>query len=233
MIEENLAYVRERITLAAKKSPQPNREVTLVAVSKTFPPQYIREAYKAGQRIFGENKVQECLDKIKNLQDLTEIKYHMIGHLQSNKVKYITGVFDLIHSVDRESLVKEMNKRFHDAGVLQDVLIQVNLAGEEQKSGVNPENLDGLVDTVINSDVLRLRGFMLIPPFRSDPEVNRCLFAKMYELFVHFKDQLKNANFHKFDILSMGMSGDFEIAIEEGSNMVRIGTKIFGQRNYK
>lgn len=233
MIEENLAYVRERIILAAKKSPQPNQEVTLVAVSKTFPPQYIREAYKAGQRIFGENKVQECLDKIKNLQDLTEIKYHMIGHLQSNKVKYITGVFDLIHSVDRESLVKEMNKRFHDAGVLQDVLIQVNLAGEDQKSGVNPEKLDRLVDTVIGSDVLRLRGFMLIPPFRSDPEENRYLFAKMYELFVHFKDQLKNANIHKFDILSMGMSGDFEIAIEEGSNMVRVGTKIFGQRNYK
>jgi len=233
MIEKNLAYVRERIMLAAEKSPQPNQEVTLVAVSKTFSPQYIREAYEAGQRIFGENKVQECLDKITHLQDLTEIKYHMIGHLQSNKVKYISGVFDLIHSVDRESLVKEMNKRFHDAGVLQDVLIQVNLAGEEQKSGVNPEKLDRLVDTVIGSDVLRLRGFMLIPPFRSDPEENRYLFAKMYELFVHFKDQLKNANIHKFDILSMGMSGDFEIAIEEGSNMVRVGTKIFGQRNYK
>ncbi|WP_273267081.1 YggS family pyridoxal phosphate-dependent enzyme [Flexistipes sinusarabici] len=232
MIAENLAEINNRIKKAAEKSPQINKDVTLVAVSKTFPSSSIREAYQAGQKIFGENKVQEALDKIDECKDLSEAEFHMIGHLQSNKVKYIPGVFKLIHSVDRKSLVKEMHKRFYREGRKQDILVQVNLALEEQKGGVNQTNLDDLLEYILQCNSLNLRGFMLMPPFRENPEDNRYLFAKMYELFAQYKDQFEKSGTEGFDTLSMGMSADFEIAVEEGSNMVRVGSKIFGQRNY-
>lgn len=232
MIAENLTEIKNRIKKAAENSPQADKNVTLVAVSKTFPSSSIREAYQAGQKIFGENKVQEALDKIDECKDLSAAEFHMIGHLQSNKIKYIPGVFKLIHSVDRKSLVKEMNKRFQNEGVEQDILVQVNLALEEQKGGVIPEKLDDLLEYILPCETLNLRGFMLMPPFREDPEDNRYFFAKMYELFSCYKDQFEKSDMENFDTLSMGMSADFEIAVEEGSNMVRVGSKIFGKRNY-
>ncbi|TYB34489.1 MAG: YggS family pyridoxal phosphate-dependent enzyme [Flexistipes sinusarabici] len=231
MIAGNLTEIKERIKKAAENSPQTDKDVTLVAVSKTFPSSSIREAYQAGQKIFGENKVQEALDKIDECKDLPAVEFHMIGHLQSNKVKYIPGVFKLIHSVDRKSLVKEMHKRFHRDGVYQDILVQVNLALEEQKGGVIPEKLDDLLEYILQCNSLNLRGFMLMPPFRENPEDNRYLFAKMYELFGRYKDQFEKSDIKHFDTLSMGMSADFETAVEEGSNMVRVGSKIFGKRN--
>jgi|Wag4MinimDraft_12_1082652.scaffolds.fasta_scaffold00024_2 hypothetical protein len=232
MIAEKLTEVKERIKKAAEKSPQADKNVTLVAVSKTFPPSSIREAYEAGQKIFGENKVQEALDKIDKCKDLSAAEFHMIGHLQSNKVKYIPGVFKLIHSVDRESLVKEMHKRFQREGVKHDILVQINLAREEQKGGVTPEKLDDLLEYILQCNSLNLRGFMFMPPFREDPEDNRYLFKKMYELFSSYKDQFEKSDMKDFDTLSMGMSADFEIAVEEGSTMVRVGSKIFGKRTY-
>jgi len=233
MISENLTKIKSRIKKAVENSPQTDKNVTLVAVSKTFPSSSIREAYQAGQKIFGENKVQEALDKIDECKDLPAVEFHMIGHLQSNKVKYIPGVFKLIHSVDRKSLVKEMNKRFQREGVVQDILVQVNLAHEEQKGGIIPEKLDDLLEYILTSDSLNLRGFMFMPPLQENPEDNRYLFAKMYELFAHYKDQFEKSGMEGFDTLSMGMSADFETAVEEGSNMVRVGSKIFGKRNYK
>lgn len=233
MIAENLVEVTERIKEAAEKSPQSDKSVTLVAVSKTFPSSYIREAYHAGQKIFGENKVQEALDKAEECKDLTDAEFHMIGHLQSNKVKYIPGVFKLIHSVDRKSLVKEMQKRFKSERFSQDILVQVNLAYEEQKGGIEPEKLSDLLEYIRQCDQLRLRGFMLMPPFQEDPEKNRKLFAKMYELFSSYKDQFLKLGNDSFNILSMGMSADFVVAVEEGANMVRVGSKIFGKRDYK
>lgn len=232
MIAENLKDIERRIRKAAKKSPQTDENVTLVAVSKTFPSYSIREAYQAGQKIFGENKIQEALDKIEECKDLSEVQFHMIGHLQSNKVKYIPGIFKLIHSVDRKSLVKEMHKRFDKDGIRQNILVQVNLALEEQKGGIITEKLDDLLEYILLCNSLNLRGFMLMPPFRKDPGDNRYLFAKMYELFAYYKDQFEKSGKEDFDTLSMGMSADFEVAVEEGSNMVRVGSEIFGKRNY-
>jgi len=232
MIAENLTEIKERIKKAAEKSPQTDKNVTLVAVSKTFPSSSIREAYEAGQKIFGENKVQEALDKIEECKNLSEAEFHMIGYLQSNKVKYIPGVFKLVHSVDRKSLVKEMHKRFHRERVEQDILVQVNLVHEEQKGGVVPEKLEDLLAYIRQCGSLNLRGFMIMPPFRKDPEDNRYLFAKMYELFAYYKDQFEKSGKKDFDTISMGMSSDFEVAVEEGANMVRVGSKIFGERNY-
>ncbi|UOD34375.1 YggS family pyridoxal phosphate-dependent enzyme [Deferribacteraceae bacterium V6Fe1] len=223
-IRNNLENIYKRIELAASKAGRKKGEITLVAVSKTYPAEKIIEAYECGQCIFGENRVQEALDKIDVLKDYKGITFHLIGHLQTNKVKYLKDNFSLIHSLDRIELVEEMEKRFSKLNRVQDVLIQVNIAKEPQKSGVLPEDFNLLLDKVLKSNFLNLKGLMMIPPFLDNPEDNRIYFRKMYELFE------KVNTLKKVEYLSMGMSDDFEIAIEEGSNMVRIGSAIFGKR---
>jgi len=223
-IKKNLENIYKRIELAASKAGRRKGEITLVAVSKTYPVEKILEAYECGQCIFGENRVQEALEKIDTLKDWKKITFHLIGHLQTNKVKYLKDNFSLVHSVDRIELVDEMEKRFSKINRVQDILIQVNIAKEPQKSGVLPEDFDFLLNKVLKSNFLNLKGLMMIPPFVDNPENNRVYFKKMYELFE------KVNTLKKIEFLSMGMSDDFDIAIEEGSNMVRIGSAIFGKR---
>jgi len=223
-IKKNLENIYKRIELAASKAGRRKGEITLVAVSKTYPVEKILEAYECGQCIFGENRVQEALEKIDALKDWKKITFHLIGHLQTNKVKYLKDNFSLVHSVDRIELVEEMEKRFSKINRVQDILIQVNIAKEPQKSGVLPEDFNFLLNKVLKSSFLNLKGLMMIPPFIDNPENNRVYFKKMYELFE------KVNTLKKIEFLSMGMSDDFDIAIEEGSNMVRIGSAIFGKR---
>jgi len=227
MICKNLEIIWEKIDKAANKIGKSKDDITLVAVSKTFSVDKIIEAYECGQKIFGENRVQEALKKVEVLKDsYPDIKFHLIGHLQSNKVRYLKNNFTLIHSVDRIEIAELINKYAKKNNLVQDILIQVNLAEEPQKSGVLLNDFDKLVETVLSCENLKLRGLMMIPPLVEDAEMNRPLFAKMYELFVNTNDKY-NIN---MDYLSMGMSDDFEIAIEEGANMVRIGSAIFGKR---
>jgi pyridoxal phosphate enzyme (YggS family) len=199
----------------------------LVAVSKRFPIEKILTAYNCGLKTFGENRVQEALEKIDLLKEYNDLEMHIIGHLQTNKVKYLKNKFSLIHSIDRVELVKEFEKRIEQN---QDVLIQVNIANEPQKSGVGLNKLDELIEEVISSKYLVLKGLMLIPPVYDNDDETRKVFNKMYECFEACKMKYGNSDNYSFEYLSMGMSGDFEIAIEEGSNMVRIGSAIFGQR---
>jgi hypothetical protein len=222
-IKGNLQKIYERVKTAAEKANRKFEDITIVAVSKTHPLESILEAYHAGHKVFGENKIQEALTKVEKLKDLP-IHFHFIGHIQTNKVRYLENNFALIHSVDRISLAKEMDKRFSKINRIQDVLIQVNIAREEQKHGVLIENFEELLQTILDKKTLRLKGLMMIPPFREDITENIVYFNKMRILFEETKKYVD------LEYLSMGMSDDFEIAIQEGSNMVRIGTKIFGKR---
>ena len=228
MIENSIKRINERIKRAAEKSGRKFEDITLVAVSKRFPFEKIETAYNAGLRIFGENRIQEAVEKADyfKAEQYEDIEFHIIGNIQLNKVKYLKDKFNLIHSVDRIELVKEFEKRLP---VVQDVLIQVNLEKEPQKSGVFVEDLDELIDFTMKLEKCNLKGLMLIPPAYEDEGKLRDVFARMYKLFENCKQKYGKSVFH---YLSMGMSGDFEIAIEEGSNMVRIGSAIFGQRKY-
>ena len=201
----------------------------MVAVSKTFNTEHIIAAYAAGQKIFGENRLQEALEKIEQLNGYDDINFHFIGHIQSNKVKYFNNYFSLIQSVDRIELAEKIDRKAYEGHFIQNILIQVNLTREAQKSGVYVENLNGLINSICKLKNLVLCGFMYIPPYRENPEENRELFREMKKLYDSYKINIGDEN---FKYLSMGMSGDFEIAIEEGSNMVRVGTAIFGSRNY-
>ena len=209
------------------------KEPVLVAVSKTFSSDYIKIAYELGQRVFGENRLQEALNKIQELKHLEGIKFHMIGNLQTNKVKYIEDNFALIESVDRTKLVDMMENKFKEINHIQDILIQVNLVGEKQKFGVDPKNLYTLIDYVAETRFIRLKGLMFIPPFTQDPEDNRKNFQNMSKLFTICQNKYINTTNISFEYLSMGMSADYQIAMEEGSNMVRVGTSIFGTRKPK
>lgn len=229
MIHKNLEIVEEKIRRAAEKTGIRENDITLVVVSKTFSTDYILAAYKKGQRIFGENKLQEVLKKIEELKDYNDIKFHFIGHIQSNKIKYFSNHFSLIQSVDKIEIAEKINMKANEGHFIQDILIQVNLTKEEQKSGVFVEKLEELVNKVNVLKNLALCGFMYIPPYRENPEENRVLFKEMKKLFDNYKIKLNN---NDFKCLSMGMSDDFDIAITEGSNMVRIGTAIFGSRDY-
>jgi pyridoxal phosphate enzyme (YggS family) len=202
-----------------------NAPVTLVAVTKNHGVEMMQQAIDAGVKNIGENRIQEATEKFKSLN--REVTRHLIGHLQTNKAKQAVRLFDLIHSVDSENLAAAIDKAAFSIGKIQNVLIQVNLAKEDSKSGVYEENLSTLIATVDTLKNLRLRGFMLIAPNYSDVENCRPLFRRMYEIFVEVGKARQN-----FDILSMGMTHDYKIAIEEGANMVRIGTAIFGERNY-
>ena len=222
-IKGNLQKIYERVKTAAEKANRKFEDITIVAVSKTHPLESILEAYHAGHKVFGENKIQEALTKVEKLKDLP-IHFHFIGHIQTNKVRYLENNFALIHSVDRISLAKEMDKRFSKINRIQDVLIQVNIAREEQKHGVLIENFEELLQTILDKKTLRLKGLMMIPPFREDITENIVYFNKMRILFEETKKYVD------LEYLSMGMTDDFEIALEEGSNMVRIGRAIFSDQ---
>ncbi|MGE5495683.1 MAG: YggS family pyridoxal phosphate-dependent enzyme [Burkholderiales bacterium] len=223
-IEVNIKNIQERIGICAKKSGRSKDDITLIAVSKTVDASLVEQAAKAGIRDFGENRVQEFLKKREVLGN--SVNWHIIGPLQSNKVKYILdGVF-LLHSLDRLSLAQEIEKQCEKRDTALSALVQVNIAKEPTKSGVFEEDLEKLLEGLSVLRRVRVKGLMAIPPPALDADCNRRYFVRMYELFRKFKD-----SFPAFEYLSMGMSDDFEAAIEEGSNMVRIGTAVFGARS--
>mgnify|MGYP004519913447 FL=1 len=229
MLKENLAEVQSRVEQACKRAGRDVAEVTLIAVSKTKPITDLQEIYNAGVRDFGENKVQEMCDKMENMPK--DIKWHMIGHLQRNKVKYIVGNVALIHSVDSYRLAEEINIQAKKKGIVVPILVEVNIADETTKFGVSKEDAMELVRQIASLDALSIKGLMTIAPYVVDPEENRAYFRKIKELSVDIDNQ--NIDNVSMDILSMGMTGDFEVAIEEGATMVRVGTGIFGKRDYQ
>ncbi|MEE1304555.1 MAG: YggS family pyridoxal phosphate-dependent enzyme [Agathobacter sp.] len=228
MLKDNLVEVEKRILEACHKAGRSRDEVTLIAVSKTKPVEMLQEIYDANIRDFGENKVQEMCDKMEVLPH--DIKWHMIGHLQTNKVKYIVGRTELIHSVDSIRLAREIQKQAVKKDVIVPILVEVNIAQEESKFGISKEETISLVKEIALLDHVAIKGLMTIAPFVEDPEDNRGYFKAIKELSVDINNQ--NIDNVTMDILSMGMTGDYTVAIEEGATMVRVGTGIFGERNY-
>lgn len=229
-IAQNLAGIKERIAGAAKRAGRSPEEITLMAVSKTHPPELIREAYEAGQRIFGENRVQEFAQKRDGLADLSGAEFHLIGHLQSNKAKPAVELFDSLDSVDSLRLADRLNQAAMRHGKRLPVLIEINVGGEEQKSGLEPcsPELEELLKAAPRLESLEFRGLMTVPPFTEDPEGARPYFRMLRE--IRHDLALRRLPGIALDVLSMGMSHDFEVAIEEGSTCVRVGTAIFGKR---
>ena len=229
-VAQNIASIQERISSAARRSGRRFEDITLMAVSKTFPAASIREAYDAGIRTFGENRVQEFSGKADAVRDLREAEWHLIGHLQSNKAAPATAAFDAIDSLDSLKLAEKLNTSAGELGKKLGVLIEVNVGGESAKSGLTPgvAELDSLLTAAPLLANLRFRGLMTIPPFYDDAQQARPYFRKLCEL----RDQVAARHLPdiRMDVLSMGMSHDFEIAIEEGSSCVRVGTAIFGKR---
>ena len=229
MLKDNLKTVEEHVQEACKRAGRSREEVTLIAVSKTKPVEMLQEIYGEGVRDFGENKVQELCDKIEQLP--SDIRWHMIGHLQRNKVKYIVGKVALIHSVDTYRLAEEINIQAKKRGIIVPILVEVNIAGEKTKFGTTAEDAMLLVEEISKLENVRIKGLMTIAPFVENPEDNRLYFRKIKQLSVDITN--KNIDNVFMEILSMGMTGDYMVAIEEGATMVRVGTGIFGERNYK
>lgn len=227
-IKENLSHIEGLIAKECEKSSRNRDEVTLIAVSKTKPVEMLQEAYEYGCRDFGENKVQELLDKYEAMPK--DIKWHMIGHLQRNKVKYIVDKVFLIHSVDSLRLAEEISKEAVKKQVSVNVLVEVNVAGEESKFGTTNDEAVQLVKDISKLPNICIRGLMTIAPFVDDAEDNRQYFNKLKKLAVDIKEQ--NIDNITMEILSMGMTGDYLVAISEGATYVRVGTGIFGIRNY-
>lgn len=226
MVKEQLQEVRERIEAACRRAGRDPKEVTLIAVSKTKPAELVREAYDQGQRDLGENKVQEILEKEKILPK--DIRWHMIGHLQRNKVRQVIDKVVLIHSVDSVRLAEQIEEEAAKRGLDVDILLEVNVAKEESKFGFMAEEvLDGAL-AIGRFPHVHIRGLMTIAPFVQNSEENRIIFKKLFQLYVDMKS--KNIDNVNMDVLSMGMSVDYEVAIEEGATMIRIGTGIFGSR---
>ena len=228
MLKENLQEVEEKIQSACQRAGRDRSEVTLVAVSKTKPAATLQEAYELGVRVFGENKVQEIREKYEVLPK--DIEWHMIGHLQTNKVKYIVDKVRLIHSVDSLRLAEVIEKEAEKHNRVVDILLEVNVAEEESKFGLKTDEVLPLAERITEFSHVRLRGLMTIAPFVENPEKNRAIFANLHKLYVDIKE--KNIDNGTVSILSMGMTNDYEVAIEEGATMVRIGTGIFGARDY-
>ncbi|MCK6615776.1 MAG: YggS family pyridoxal phosphate-dependent enzyme [Ignavibacteriaceae bacterium] len=227
MIQENLVRLRAEIADACRKSGRNPKSVKLVGVSKMFPVPVLQEAYDAGLRVFGENKPQEFRDKHPQLP--ADIEWHLIGHLQSNKVKYVAGKVELIHSVDSVSLAEEINKVASRSGIVQKILIEVNTSGEESKIGLHTfQEVSELARKIAGMSSLDLRGLMTIGPNTADEDAIRMAFAGLRGM----TEKLNQDGFRLVE-LSMGMTQDFEIAIEEGATIIRIGTALFGARNYK
>lgn len=229
MLKENLANVEKNIEQACKNAGRSRDEVTLIAVSKTKPVEMLQEIYDENIRDFGENKVQELCSKMEQLP--SDIRWHMIGHLQRNKVKYIVGKVELIHSVDTYRLAEEINIQAKKQNVIVPILVEVNIAHEESKFGISAEDAILLVEEISKLENIRIKGLMTIAPYVENPEDNRLYFRKIKQLSVDITN--KNIDNVFIEILSMGMTGDYMVAIEEGATMVRVGTGIFGERNYK
>ena len=227
-LKENLEEVRNNILEAAARSHRNPEDITLIAVSKTKPVEMIREVYDLGVRDFGENKVQELVEKYDKLPD--DIRWHLIGHLQTNKVKYIIDKVFLIHSVDSVKLAKEISKEAVKHGISVNILIEVNVSGEESKFGVSPDELIVTVEEIAALPAINIRGLMTVAPYVVDSEQNREIFTQIMKLTVDIMQ--KNIDNVNVDFISMGMSGDYTVAIEEGATYVRVGTSIFGERNY-
>lgn len=228
MLKENLTNIEANIQAACNKCGRERSEVTLIAVSKTKPVEMLKEVYDAGIRDFGENKVQEICEKYDQLPK--DIKWHMIGHLQRNKVKYIIDKVCMVHSVDTYRLAEEINIQAKKHNLIMPILIEVNIAQEETKFGVGREDALLLVEEIAHLDNIRVKGLMTVAPYTDDPESNRKYFQQLKKLAVDIQE--KSIDNIDMRILSMGMTGDYMTAIEEGAVMVRVGTGIFGERNY-
>lgn len=203
-------------------------KATVVAVTKTQPVDAVKQAYFSGLTDMGENRVQEAAAKVTALQDLS-IRWHLVGHLQSNKVKSAVSLFSLIQSVDSEKLASEINRVSQQIGKVQDVLLQINVAGETSKFGASVDSIDEMAEAIGMMKNIRICGLMTIAPFFSEPELTRPIFHQMRQLFERLQKTMGTS--HPFDTLSMGMTHDYEVALQEGSTMIRIGTGIFGERN--
>ncbi len=227
-IKANIENLYSRIKVAAEKSGRKAEDIKLIAVTKTVDVDRIKQVCDLGILDLGENKVQELLSKYDQLDP--SCKWHLIGHLQTNKVKYIIDKVSLIHSVDSIPLIEEINSRAAKLGKKMDILLQVNVAGEETKFGIGPTEVDKYIGIISQMNHVNLKGLMTIAPFAENPEEIRPVFKKLYQIYIDIKNKrLDNVT---MDYLSMGMSNDFEVAIEEGANIVRIGTGIFGKRDY-
>ena len=226
MLKDNLKDVQRRIGEACRRSGRDPKEVTLVAVSKLKPLSDIEELAEAGQMEYGENYVQELCEKHEKVS--RPVNWHMIGHLQRNKVKYLIDKVVLIHSVDSLSLAEQIEKEAAKRGKTAEILIQVNVAHEETKYGLDPQTVIDLADQISRLPHVHIRGLMTSAPYVSDPEENRGYFRALHQLFIDIRR--KNIDNISMDILSMGMTNDFEVAIEEGATMIRVGTAIFGER---
>jgi pyridoxal phosphate enzyme (YggS family) len=223
-IAENLRSVRTEIADSEQRSGRPSGSTELLAVSKTHSPEMIREAVEAGQLLFGENRVQEAKAKIHDLP--TRLRWHLIGHLQSNKIRQALPLFEMFHGVDSIELVEDIQRIAADLGLFPRVLLQVNVAAESSKFGFTPERLLSQVERISRADRVQVEGLMTIPPLAPNPENSRKYFVQLRQL----RDRLENEFRFSLPNLSMGMSGDYRIAVEEGATLVRVGTVIFGER---
>ncbi len=226
MVKENLMEVRKHMEEACRRAGRPVEDVTLVAVSKTKPLEMLKEAYEAGARDFGENKVQEILEKQPGMPE--DARFHMIGHLQRNKVRQVIGKAVLIHSVDSLRLAEQIEADAAKRDLSVDILLEVNVAREESKYGFFLEEVEEALLQIREFPHITVKGLMTIAPFVEDPEENRDIFKKLYQIFIDIKS--KNIDNGTMNVLSMGMTGDYQVAIEEGSTMIRVGTGIFGAR---
>jgi pyridoxal phosphate enzyme (YggS family) len=223
-VEQNLAEIRARIAAAATRSGRAEADVELVAVSKTFPAEAVREAWNVGQTLFGESRVQEAVAKIPELPGA--LRWHFIGHLQKNKIRRALPLFELFHGVDSLELARDIDRIAAEEGIFPRVLLEVNVAGEASKFGFRPDTLERELDALLALPRLQVEGLMTIAPYADEPERSRPFFRELREL----RDRLAANSGAPLTTLSMGMSGDFEIAIEEGATLVRVGTAIFGSR---
>lgn len=228
-IKENMELVREQLAAACVRAGRNSADVRLVAIAKTMPVEAVAEALVAGQSLIGESYVQEFVDKVEAIAE--PVEWHFVGGLQTNKVKYLAGKVALIHSVDRLSLAEEINRQWGKSGRTADILIQVNLGHEASKSGTDENQLEALVRQVAQLEHVRIRGLMTLPPYCDDPEDVRPFFRRLREL-ARYMDGLGLAGVGMGE-LSMGMTHDFEVAIEEGATLIRVGTAIFGPRRPK
>jgi len=226
-IAENLERVRERIARAAAKAGRAIDDVELVAITKTHPAEKVREAYEAGQTLFGESRVQEARVKIPELP--SAIRWHFVGHLQKNKIRHALPLFELIHSIDSLALAQDMNRIAEEEGSHPRVLLEVNMAGEGSKFGFQPDKLREQMETLLALSRLSILGLMTIPPLAPEAEASRKYFVQLREL----GDRLQREFHVDLSQLSMGMTNDFAIAVEEGATLVRVGTAIFGERRRK
>jgi pyridoxal phosphate enzyme (YggS family) len=227
-VARNVLSIRERIAKAAERCGRSPDEITLLAVSKTFPAEFLVRAAEAGIRCFGENRVQEAETKIPQLRNIDGLQWHLIGHLQTNKARRAAELFDVIHSVDSVKLAAKLNQASTEAGKILSVLLQIDLGDEETKFGAEPRQIHELVEAINGFPGLRLNGLMTIPPFWDNPEDVRPYFARLRQL--RDKMEMEQPGCLGLNHLSMGMSHDFEQAVQEGATILRIGTAIFGAR---